>query len=184
MSNLERLNATARSDAEVVALAAMRESMGAFGVYHAALLSPRDREWYAAELGALLKGTPARAHANIINVLRRNNRGQANGDALLPWSMLTRAQAGALHQLIDHPFDVQWDDEYPNLITTVGKNDWGKAGFKGPCPPTGKHRYVTTVFALDTMLDVKNPDRAALLKAVAGHVVAKGELTGTYQKKK
>jgi hypothetical protein len=65
-----------------------------------------------------------------------------------------------------------------------GKNDWGKAGFKGPCPPSGKHRYVTTVFALDTMLDMKNPDRAALLKAVEGHVVAKGELTGTYQKKK
>jgi Raf kinase inhibitor-like YbhB/YbcL family protein len=65
-----------------------------------------------------------------------------------------------------------------------GKNDWGKSGFKGPCPPIGKHRYVTTVFALDGMLDVKNPDRAALLKAVEGHVVAKGELTGTYQKKK
>jgi Raf kinase inhibitor-like YbhB/YbcL family protein len=67
----------------------------------------------------------------------------------------------------------------------AGKNDWGKSGFKGPCPPTGKHRYVTTVFALDQMLpDLKQPDRAALLKAVEGHVVAKGELTGAYQKKK
>ncbi len=67
--------------------------------------------------------------------------------------------------------------------TLQGRNDWKKPGFRGPCPPVGRHRYVTTVYAVDTVLgDLKEPPREALLKAMDGHVVAKAELTGTYQK--
>ena len=64
----------------------------------------------------------------------------------------------------------------------AGKNDWGKPGFKGPCPPVGKHRYVTTVYALDGALpDLHEPTRDALLKAMEGHVVAQADLVGTYE---
>src|SRR5215831_15113806 len=36
--------------------------------------------------------------------------------------------------------------------TLEGSNDWGKAGYGGPCPPIGRHRYVFTLFALDVVL--------------------------------
>lgn len=65
-----------------------------------------------------------------------------------------------------------------------GVNDFKKAGYGGPCPPTGKHRYYFKVFALDTVLaDLKRPNKAKLLEAMKGHVLASAELVGTYEKK-
>lgn len=66
-----------------------------------------------------------------------------------------------------------------------GSNDWDRTGYGGPCPPVGRHRYVHKLYALDTVLpDLKEPNKAALEAAMKGHVVARGELIGTYQKKK
>ena len=62
-----------------------------------------------------------------------------------------------------------------------GTNDFGKKGYGGPCPPSGTHRYVFHVFALDQKLDLHaGAKRAVLDKAIAGHVVARGELTGRF----
>ncbi|MGE5625457.1 MAG: YbhB/YbcL family Raf kinase inhibitor-like protein [Bacillota bacterium] len=64
-----------------------------------------------------------------------------------------------------------------------GKNSWGKAGYGGPCPPSGTHRYFHKLYALDTLLpDLHKPDKAALEAAMKGHVLAEAELVGTYQK--
>lgn len=69
--------------------------------------------------------------------------------------------------------------------TRVGKNDWGKARWGGPCPPIGRHRYFFRLYALDSALgDLHEPDRAALEKAMEGHVLAYAELMGTYEKEK
>jgi Raf kinase inhibitor-like YbhB/YbcL family protein len=66
-----------------------------------------------------------------------------------------------------------------------GKNDWDATGYRGPCPPIGKHRYFLKFFALDRELgDLHEPTRPELLKAMEGHVIATGELMGTYQKSK
>jgi Raf kinase inhibitor-like YbhB/YbcL family protein len=66
-----------------------------------------------------------------------------------------------------------------------GQNDWQTTGYRGPCPPIGAHRYVTTVYALDTVLpDLQRPSRAMLLDVMEGHVVARGELVGLYEKEK
>ena len=36
-----------------------------------------------------------------------------------------------------------------------GKNDFGRIGYNGPCPPPGKpHRYFFNVYALDTTLSL------------------------------
>ena len=65
-----------------------------------------------------------------------------------------------------------------------GKNDKGDAGYAGPCPPKGRHRYVHKVYALDTELgDLDEPDKAALERAMQGHVLAKGQVIGTYAKR-
>lgn len=67
--------------------------------------------------------------------------------------------------------------------TRAGKNDWRKAAYGGPCPPIGKHRYFHKLYALDTVLpDLGEPNKAALEKAMKGHVLAKAELIGTYIK--
>ena len=67
--------------------------------------------------------------------------------------------------------------------TLEGKNDWAKTGYGGPCPPIGRHRYVHTLYALDTRLpDLAGPTRAALLAAMEGHVLAQAVLVGTYQR--
>ncbi|HEY1558760.1 MAG TPA: YbhB/YbcL family Raf kinase inhibitor-like protein [Kofleriaceae bacterium] len=67
---------------------------------------------------------------------------------------------------------------------TAGKNDWGKTEYGGPCPPIGRHRYFFKLYALDA--DIGKPGMTAgqLAAAMKGHVVAEGELIGTYQKKK
>ena len=67
--------------------------------------------------------------------------------------------------------------------TREGKNDWGRLGYGGPCPPIGRHRYFHKLYALDTVLpDLKEPDKAKLLEAIKGHVLEQAEMIGTYQK--
>ena len=63
-----------------------------------------------------------------------------------------------------------------------GTNDFGKTGYNGPSPPKGKvHHYYFRVFALDKMLSVKpGLDKVAFEKAIAGHILARGETVGTY----
>lgn len=67
--------------------------------------------------------------------------------------------------------------------TREGLNDWNRTGYGGPCPPIGNHRYFHKLYALDTVLpDLKHPTKAALEKAMQGHVIAHSELIGRYQK--
>jgi Raf kinase inhibitor-like protein, YbhB/YbcL family len=69
--------------------------------------------------------------------------------------------------------------------TLQGTNDWHRTGYGGPCPPIGTHRYFHKLYALDTVLpDLKHPTKAALEKAMLGHILGKGELVGKYQKKR
>jgi len=67
---------------------------------------------------------------------------------------------------------------------TLGTNDWGKAAWGGPCPPIGRHRYFFKLYALDIAMAATGKSKADLLHAIDGHVLARGELIGTYQKKK
>jgi Raf kinase inhibitor-like YbhB/YbcL family protein len=65
----------------------------------------------------------------------------------------------------------------------LGKNDWGKAEYGGPCPPIGRHRYFFKLYALDTELTgLSSPTKADLERAMKGHILDSGELVGTYQK--
>lgn len=64
----------------------------------------------------------------------------------------------------------------------VGNNDWGKAQWGGPCPPIGRHRYFFKLYALDTTLSIGSPTKKDLEAAMEGHILAKAELMGTYQK--
>lgn len=69
--------------------------------------------------------------------------------------------------------------------TREGQNDWKRPGYGGPCPPIGRHRYFHKLYALDVLLpDLETPTKAELEKAMEGHVLARTELVGTYQKER
>jgi Raf kinase inhibitor-like YbhB/YbcL family protein len=63
-----------------------------------------------------------------------------------------------------------------------GANDFGRIGYSGPAPPPGKaHRYSFKLYALDTALGLPSGASPDDLKAaLSGHVLAEGQLMGTY----
>jgi hypothetical protein len=63
-----------------------------------------------------------------------------------------------------------------------GRNDFGKVGYGGPCPPRGApHRYVFTLYALDRELEVTaGAARSQVESTMNGHVLARSELTARY----
>jgi hypothetical protein len=64
-----------------------------------------------------------------------------------------------------------------------GKNDFGRIGWGGPCPPSGTHRYFFKVYVLDTMLDLPaGRTKKNIEKAMKGHIVGQGELVGKYSR--
>jgi Raf kinase inhibitor-like YbhB/YbcL family protein len=65
-----------------------------------------------------------------------------------------------------------------------GVNDWKRADYGGPCPSVGRHRYFFELYALDVTLgELGQPGKAGLERAMQGHVLARGELMGTYAKR-
>jgi Raf kinase inhibitor-like YbhB/YbcL family protein len=65
-----------------------------------------------------------------------------------------------------------------------GKNDFGKIGYGGPCPPSGTHRYYFKLYALDAELSAEpGITKKELLKIMDVHVLEEGELMGRYKRK-
>ena len=65
-----------------------------------------------------------------------------------------------------------------------GRNDFGRNDYGGPCPPSGQHRYFHKIYALDTILDLKEgSSKKELEDAMQGHILGKAELLGLYRKK-
>jgi Raf kinase inhibitor-like YbhB/YbcL family protein len=64
-----------------------------------------------------------------------------------------------------------------------GKNSSGNIRYDGPCPPSGTHRYYFKLYALDTLVTLlPGATKSELIKAMEGHILAQGELMGTFSK--
>ena len=62
-----------------------------------------------------------------------------------------------------------------------GTNDFGRLGYGGPCPPSGTHRYVFTLYALSEPLALGGaPGGDTVRQEMQGRVIAEARLTGTY----
>lgn len=60
-----------------------------------------------------------------------------------------------------------------------GKNDFGENGYGGPCPPDGTHRYIFTLYALDTTLSLQEGATLSQVNAaMTGHILGQAVLTG------
>lgn len=81
-------------------------------------------------------------------------------------------------------------DAVPEVASVLGarqgRNSFGKVGYLGPMPPPGHgvHHYHFQLFALDNEVHIENvPEISHLLKVMEGHVLAVGDLVGTYERK-
>lgn len=64
-----------------------------------------------------------------------------------------------------------------------GMNDFNQARYSGPCPASGSHNYVFTLYALDTKLPLfQGVKKQVFVDQISGHVLDKAELTASYQK--
>lgn len=64
-----------------------------------------------------------------------------------------------------------------------GINDFGKSGYGGPCPPSGTHRYVLKLYALDVKIDDSPGISANILREkMDGHIISTAELMGRYRR--
>ena len=78
----------------------------------------------------------------------------------------------------------QEDNVTAPIQVVQGTNSFGKIGYAGPCPPSGKpHRYFFRVYGLDRVLDLQSgADLQSLENAMKGHILQQGEAMATYQR--
>lgn len=83
-------------------------------------------------------------------------------------------------------YDIEPVTEIPEDVEglgTPGVNSWETPGYRGPCPPSGIHRYFFTVYALDADLGLEpGADKATVKAAIHGHVLAEASLLGFYSR--
>ena len=66
---------------------------------------------------------------------------------------------------------------------TEVRNDFGKPSYGGPCPPSGRHRYVFVVYALDAeKIETDGMTRDSFLEKVKEHLLGSAQLIGLYQR--
>jgi len=66
-----------------------------------------------------------------------------------------------------------------------GWNDWKERGWRGPCPPIGRHRYYHKLYALDRTIESAGPlAKAEIERLMVGHILAKAELVGRFQRER
>ncbi len=101
----------------------------------------------------------------------------------LPFVHWIAVGPGNLTELPEGVWPTEWSKQVARL--RQGSNSRSTLGYFGPRPPAGDppHRYHFQVFALDTTLNLPSGfNRHSLLKAMEGHVLAKGTLVGTFAK--
>lgn len=122
-----------------------------------------------------IAGAPASTKSYVI--LMEDPDSQRNGEPILHWFVYNLS--GDVAAL---PGDIP---EGASLTAPVSMmqapNVAGRPAYRGPHPPIGDaHHYHVEVFALDTTLPTSLSDRTTLVGAMVGHVLAEGELLGTF----
>jgi len=82
------------------------------------------------------------------------------------------------------PEGVEKTDRPSNGATGFqGRNDFGRVGYGGPCPPGGTHHYRFQLYALDGLVELApGASKQTLVDAMTGHMLATTTLTGRYKR--
>lgn len=87
--------------------------------------------------------------------------------------------------LFNMPVSIHGVDEGREPEAVRGNNSSGKTGYVGPCPPSGVHHYIFTLYALDTELAAEEgASKKDILEAMGTHIVDRAKLIGLYGRKK
>ena len=108
--------------------------------------------------------------------------------------------AAALVLFVDDPDGRDWvhwtvldlppgDGELPEAVSPSadppqqGRNDFGKVGYGGPCPPSGNHHYRFTLYAVAAPLGLSGHPDGRAVKAALGRASILGQVTleGTFR---
>jgi hypothetical protein len=85
-----------------------------------------------------------------------------------------------------HGLDAGYSANRPNATLHQARNDFGKTGYSGPCPPrgAGTHHYHFRLLAISRpTLDLRPPAAALdVLRAAQPYIVQQTELVGTYHR--
>ena len=66
-----------------------------------------------------------------------------------------------------------------------GINDFQQIQYSGPCPHSGKHRYILKIYGLNALLNLPKGSKVFQLeKAMSEHIIAYGEMMGYYERLK
>jgi Raf kinase inhibitor-like YbhB/YbcL family protein len=89
--------------------------------------------------------------------------------------------------LFDIPAERSSLAEGEHMIGLAGKNDFGRVGYGGPCPPRGHgpHRYFFALYALDiaSLKSKIGVDRRQAESAMRYHILAQAQVMGRYERK-
>lgn len=70
------------------------------------------------------------------------------------------------------------------INSVQGFNDFRMHDYGGPCPPSGTHRYLFKIYALNALLNLSaSSGKAELEKAMRGHIISQSQIIGLYKKK-
>ncbi len=96
------------------------------------------------------------------------------------------APVGTFYHWVDYniPASQTQIPEGAQKVGTPGKNGAGKLGYTGPCPPSGTHRYIFNLYALDvpTLSLTEGATHDQVENAIQGHILAQGKLMGLFSK--
>ncbi len=129
-----------------------------------------DGENISPEL--VISGTPERTQSLVLTLedpdVPKNIRADGMWDHWIIWNIppnTTRLKESAV----------------PPGILGTGTN--GKTSYLGPCPPDREHRYIFTLYALDTSISLpKGSKKEQLLRAMDSHIIKQTNLIGHYNR--
>ena len=144
---------------------------------------PKDHTADGKNLSPALMWTGAPAATKQFAMIMDDPDAQFGGGNFVHW-VVYKIPAAAKGLPAELPMDATLTAPSELAGTIQGLSGFRRAGYRGPAPPPGKpHHYTFTVYALDTELTLaEGANKAELMKAMEGHILAQGALVALYER--